>query len=94
MAVIGGGITGLAAAYNLMKELPQAKITIFEQQERLGGWLESEVVPVGNGSVLFEWGPRTIRNNSELGSGRYTAQLVCTIHSIFLKSLVSSSVNF
>lgn len=75
VAVVGGGITGLAAAYNLATALPNARITLFEGRKKLGGWLESELVPVDDGEVLFEWGPRTLRNDG-IGSGRHTAQLV------------------
>jgi oxygen-dependent protoporphyrinogen oxidase len=56
IAIIGGGIAGLAAAY----ELEQARATgspveytLYESRERLGGSLASEIV---NGSVL-EQGP-------------------------------------
>jgi oxygen-dependent protoporphyrinogen oxidase len=56
IAIIGGGIAGLAAAY----ELEQARVTgkpveytLYESRDRLGGSLASEVV---NGSVL-EQGP-------------------------------------
>lgn len=73
--MIGGGITGLAAAYNLTKTLPNAKITLFEAKKKLGGWLDSELIPVDDGEILFEWGPRTLRNDVA-GSGQYTAQLV------------------
>lgn len=75
VAVVGGGITGLAAAYNLTKVLPNAKVTLFEAKKKLGGWLDSELLPVDDGEVLFEWGPRTLRNDG-VGAGRYTAQLV------------------
>jgi NAD(P)-binding Rossmann-like domain len=75
VAVVGGGITGLAAAYNLSKALPDAKIILYEAKEKLGGWLDSEFIPVDDGRVLFEWGPRTLRNDG-IGPGRYTAQLV------------------
>ncbi len=73
IAVVGGGVTGLATAYNLRKTLPHARITLFEAKKKLGGWLDSEPVPVDDGEVLFEWGPRTLRNNK---LGRYTAHLV------------------
>jgi NAD(P)-binding Rossmann-like domain len=75
VAVVGGGITGLAAAYHLTKALPNAKITLFEAKKKLGGWLDSELIPVDSGEVLFEWGPRTLRHDG-LGPGRYTRQLV------------------
>ncbi|ETI19578.1 protoporphyrinogen oxidase [Cladophialophora carrionii CBS 160.54] len=61
IAVLGGGLTGLATAYHLSREIPKAKITIYEKNARLGGWIDSETVKVDNGEALFEWGPRTIR---------------------------------
>ncbi|KAL9127839.1 MAG: hypothetical protein Q9217_003358 [Psora testacea] len=61
VAVLGGGITGLASAYYLSKSLPDTKIVLFEASSRLGGWLHSKSVDVGNGSVVFEQGPRTLR---------------------------------
>ncbi|KAI9053818.1 hypothetical protein LZ554_002766 [Drepanopeziza brunnea f. sp. 'monogermtubi'] len=71
IAVLGGGITGLASAHYLTKENPNAKITIYESSERLGGWLKSEVLEVeveGKGEkVLFESGPRTLRPHSPAG---------------------------
>lgn len=73
IAVIGGGITGLASAYYLTKELPRAKITIYEASDRIGGWLSSKRVPVKDGTVLFEAGPRTLRPS---GNGVLSARLV------------------
>ena len=61
VAVLGGGITGLASAYYLSKRLPESKIVLFEASSRLGGWLNSRSVDVGNGKVVFEQGPRTLR---------------------------------
>ena len=55
-AIIGGGIAGLAAAYELEKARAAGadeQYTLFEAQERLGGVLASEVV---NGAVL-DYGP-------------------------------------
>jgi hypothetical protein len=67
IAILGGGLTGLATAFHLNRELPKAKITIYEQNKRLGGWVSSEVIDIGDGEVLFEWGPRTIRSSGGLG---------------------------
>ena len=61
IAILGGGVTGLASAYYLVKELPRAKITIYEASDRVGGWLSSTRVPVKDGTILFEAGPRTLR---------------------------------
>ena len=37
IAVIGGGIAGLAAAHRLVELDPQSEITLFEASDRLGG---------------------------------------------------------
>ena len=41
VAVIGGGITGLAAAHRLTELAPQAEVTLFESSDRLGGILRT-----------------------------------------------------
>ena len=64
IAILGGGLTGLATAFHLTRQLPQAKITIYEKNTRLGGWVNSEKVKVHDGEVLFEWGPRTLRTGT------------------------------
>jgi protoporphyrinogen/coproporphyrinogen III oxidase len=61
IAVLGGGITGLSNAYYLTRELPDAKITLYEADDRLGGWVRSKQVNIGNGNIVFEQGPRTLR---------------------------------
>lgn len=75
IAILGGGISGLASAYYLTQELPKARITIYEASDRLGGWLSSRRVPVKDGTVLFEAGPRTLRPSS---NGVLAARLVCS----------------
>jgi oxygen-dependent protoporphyrinogen oxidase len=42
VAVIGGGITGLAAAHRLIELTPQARVTLFDTGERSGGVLRTE----------------------------------------------------
>jgi oxygen-dependent protoporphyrinogen oxidase len=42
IAVIGGGITGLAAANRLIELAPDTRLTLFEAGERLGGVLQTE----------------------------------------------------
>ena len=74
IAVLGGGITGLATAYYLSKSLPNAKITLFEASSRLGGWLHSASVDVGNGKIVFEQGPRNLRPT--MPNGLITLELV------------------
>ena len=75
VAILGGGITGLASAFYLSKLLPEVRITLLEGSSRLGGWLHSKQVDVGNGNVVFEQGPRTLRPN--VPNGLVTLKLVC-----------------
>ncbi|KAK5058749.1 hypothetical protein LTR84_011013 [Exophiala bonariae] len=75
IAILGGGITGLSTAHNITRCIPNAKVTIYEASSRLGGWLNSELVQVDDGEVLFEWGPRTIRPDFG-GAGVATLDLV------------------
>lgn len=42
IAVVGGGITGLAAAHRLIELAPLARVTLFDAAERLGGVLRTE----------------------------------------------------
>ena len=70
VVILGGGITGLSAAFHLACKQPNIQITLVEKSARFGGWIRSERVKVrdddGNlGSVLLEAGPRTIRSNSK-----------------------------
>lgn len=53
--ILGGGITGLSAAWFLHKQNPTAKITLLEKENRLGGWIRTS----HEGGFLFEKGPRT-----------------------------------
>jgi oxygen-dependent protoporphyrinogen oxidase len=41
LAVIGGGISGLAAAHRIVELYPQAELTLFESSHRLGGALHT-----------------------------------------------------
>lgn len=76
VAVLGGGITGLASAYFLSQKLPKAKIVLFESSHRLGGWVYSRKIDMGKkGKIVFEQGPRSLR--PETPSARVTLELVC-----------------
>ena len=74
IAVLGGGITGLASAYFISRDIPNAKVTLFEASSRLGGWLHSKSVDVGTGNVVFEQGPRSLRPT--MPNGLITLNLV------------------
>ena len=53
VAVVGGGISGLAAAHRLRMLLgPEARITVIEQSDRLGGKLRTTEL----GGVRFDVG--------------------------------------
>ncbi|XP_035730865.1 protoporphyrinogen oxidase-like isoform X2 [Vespa mandarinia] len=56
--VLGGGISGLSAAYYALKNPKIGPITVLEASNRLGGWIRS--YELSNG-IIFEKGPRTIR---------------------------------
>jgi oxygen-dependent protoporphyrinogen oxidase len=55
IAILGAGISGLSAAWQLRKKHPHAQIAIFEAQADVGGWIQSRTI----GPFLFELGPRT-----------------------------------
>ncbi|MDE3045379.1 MAG: protoporphyrinogen oxidase [Verrucomicrobiota bacterium] len=57
IAILGGGISGLSAAWFLLKKYPDAKISLFEASPRLGGWIDTHQA----GPFLFEQGPRTFQ---------------------------------
>ncbi len=80
-AVLGGGITGLSSAHYLTQELSNAKVTIYESGDTLGGWLKSKYVDVKNGRILFEQGPRTLRPNTPASLA--TLEMVCHARRFF-----------
>ncbi|WFD33753.1 hypothetical protein MCUN1_000570 [Malassezia cuniculi] len=61
IAVLGGGISGVASALELSRKLPAAHIVLVEGDNRLGGYIGSHRESVGTHSPLFERGPRSIR---------------------------------
>ena len=44
IAVVGGGISGLAAAHRLTESAPSAEVSLYESSDRLGGVLSTELV--------------------------------------------------
>jgi uncharacterized protein len=73
IAVIGAGISGLAAAYLLSR---RHRVQLFEQQERLGGHTNTVLIPTLHGSVPLDTGflvhndrtyPNLVRLFKELG---------------------------
>ena len=74
VAVLGGGITGLASAFYISEAFKDVPVTLYESGPRLGGWLRSASVDVGTGNVVFEQGPRTLRPS--VPNGLITLDLV------------------
>lgn len=69
IAVLGGGLTGLTTAYYLTRFHPDANITIYEADDRLGGWIDTEHVDVKtidgkDATITFERGARTVAPQS------------------------------
>ena len=58
VAVLGGGISGLVAAWRLSARLDPRQIVVLEASDRLGGWIDTTRPDDG---AVFEHGPRGIR---------------------------------
>ncbi|XP_037030617.1 protoporphyrinogen oxidase [Bradysia coprophila] len=67
--VLGGGISGLSAAYYLSRTV-KSPTALFESSDRIGGWIKSTQQP----GYIFESGPRTIRPAGI--KGKNTLQLI------------------
>ncbi|NXD73899.1 PPOX oxidase, partial [Eolophus roseicapillus] len=65
VAVVGGGISGLAACYHLTRGPHPPKVLLLEAGARLGGWLQSTRAADG---AVFEHGPRGIRPGGSAGT--------------------------
>lgn len=63
--VLGGGISGLAASYHLIRGPSPPKVILVEGSKRLGGWIRSIR---GSDGAIFELGPRGIRPAGALGA--------------------------
>lgn len=71
VTVLGGGISGLSAAYYLTKKkIPS--VILFEATKRLGGWIKTEQHT--KHGFRFETGPRTIRPSGP--RGKNTLELI------------------
>jgi oxygen-dependent protoporphyrinogen oxidase len=79
IAVVGGGVSGLASALRLLRRAPGAEVTLFEKAERLGGEIHTErvdgfVIEAGADSFLTRK-PRGVGLCTELGlAGRLLAR--------------------
>nr|XP_056709851.1 protoporphyrinogen oxidase [Euleptes europaea] len=64
VAVLGGGVSGLAACYYLARSPQAPKVILLEGSSRLGGWIHSTRAEDG---MIFEHGPRGIRPAGAVG---------------------------
>lgn len=65
VAVLGGGISGLAASYYLKVLNPATRVVVIEASHRLGGWINSTSFDDG---TVYEGGPRTLRVAGNAGA--------------------------
>ena len=61
VAIVGGGIWGLAAAHFLRRLAPEAGVSVFEAAPRPGGAIRT----LRHGGFLFEAGPSSLLDNSQ-----------------------------
>jgi len=59
IAVVGGGVSGLTAAYQLLQNLPDAEVLVLEKDGRTGGTATSDAV----GGFLVDRGPNGFLTN-------------------------------
>lgn len=62
--VLGGGVSGLAAAWNLARKGDGARVVLLEANQRVGGWVRSVKTRQGG---IFELGPRSMRTAGRQG---------------------------
>jgi len=59
IVILGGGISGISAAWYARNKYPNAEISLLEKSDRLGGWIQTS----RGGGFFFEQGPRTFAAN-------------------------------
>lgn len=72
IAILGGGISGLATAFFLKQKRPNLKIALFEKEKQAGGWIRTHFEE----GALFELGARGFRGK---GKGELTLRLVAEL---------------
>lgn len=86
IAILGGGLAGLSAAYYLKRERIESNhsIQIIEENDHTGGWIQSWRDE--NTNYITELGPRTIRGRGKSANNTYSLikdlgiqDLVCNV---------------
>ncbi len=67
IAIIGGGIGGLATAWHLRQRLPTASITVHDAAPRFGGVIATHHDPFAGGELVLEAGPDSIVSSKPAG---------------------------
>jgi protoporphyrinogen/coproporphyrinogen III oxidase len=75
ITILGGGISGLSAAFYLSARHRGTKVQLYEAASRFGGWIKTDQ----KDGYIFEAGPRTIRPKGFAGN--------CTLEMIELLGL-------
>lgn len=59
VAIVGGGISGLAAAWSLQSQAPDLTVSVLEQSPGVGGKIQTSV----QDGFVFDWGPNGFLTN-------------------------------
>lgn len=70
VAVLGGGISGLSAAWNLVRSATPVEVTVYEASSSVGGWMKTS----RESDAVYELGPRSLRTSG--ASARTAMELV------------------
>eukprot|EP00056_Hartaetosiga_gracilis_P002582 m.55122 g.55122 ORF g.55122 m.55122 type:complete len:614 (+) comp11115_c0_seq2:108-1949(+) len=62
VAVLGGGVSGLTAAWRLKSKCPDLDVHVFEANDEVGGLLNTQE---GREGIRIETGPRTLRTSTQ-----------------------------
>ncbi|KAJ1733558.1 oxygen-dependent protoporphyrinogen oxidase [Coemansia biformis] len=88
VTVLGGGITGLSAAWYVAQRLPPtARVVLIEGSSRLGGCVRTDRRRANGVELLAEKGPRTLR----AGDSRTAAAVLGLIDDLDLRAHVVST---
>jgi len=82
--IIGGGIVGLSAAFNLVKKFPQASILLLEKEKRVGSHQTSHNSGVVHAGIYYE--PESLKAKLCLKGLRATEQFCVENELDFLKT--------
>ncbi|KAI8063226.1 hypothetical protein BC940DRAFT_307866 [Gongronella butleri] len=80
VTILGGGISGLSAAYYISRLAPHVHVRLVEASQRLGGWIHTDRI---DDDLFFEAGPRAIHPTGPSGTA-----LLDLIHDLNLQDEV------